>query len=275
MLNGEEFDTVNALSLNLWILAGVSLLCWLLSFPTKDNSWVDRIWSIVPAVYAWVWAGGEGFANARLNLISVLITLWAARLTFNFARKGGYRPGGEDYRWEVLREQMKPWQFQIFNLLFIVVFQNVLLYLIVWPLAALAPVGTGLDWRDLLLALLFLGLLTMETVADQQQWNFHQWKKSEVASGRKPEPGFLTTGLFRISRHPNFFAEVSQWWVVLLFASVQVGLASWDWLGAVILTALFIGSTRFTETISAGKYPAYREYQKSVSPLIPWFPKRG
>ena len=55
--------------------------------------------------------------------MAVLVTAWGARLTFNFARKGGYT-GMEDYRWAVLRGRMKPWQFQLFNLFFIVLYQN-------------------------------------------------------------------------------------------------------------------------------------------------------
>jgi len=265
---------MSALQINLWVLAATCALTWLLSIPTKDTSWVDRIWSVVPAVYAWVFAGGANFTDARLNLLASLITLWAARLTFNFARKGGYRPGGEDYRWEILRKQMKPWQYQVFNIGFIVIAQNLLLLLIVMPMNDLLLNPKPFGASDLALAALFLGLLTFETIADQQQWNFHKHKKAEAAAGRKVEPGFLSSGLFSVSRHPNFFAEVSQWWVVLLFGITVAGLTSTNWIGAVALTALFIGSTRFTEQISLSKYSAYADYQKRVSMLIPWFSKK-
>ena len=107
-----------------------------------------------------------------------------------------------------------------------------------------------------------------QTVADQQQWNFHQQKKLGKTSG------FLKTGLFSISRHPNFFAEQSQWWVIFLFSAVQVGFNAYNWIGALVLTALFIGSTRFTEQISLSKYPDYADYQKRVSAIIPWPAKR-
>ena len=112
---------MSALEINYWVLAVTCFLTWALSIPTKDTSWVDRIWSVVPIVYAWVFASGAGFADMRLNVIAALITLWGARLTFNFARKGGYAPGGEDYRWEILRARMKPWQYQVFNIVFIVI----------------------------------------------------------------------------------------------------------------------------------------------------------
>lgn len=261
---------MNALGLNLWVLGVTCFLTWALSIPTKDTSWVDRIWSVVPAVYAWVWAGGASFQDARLNAMAVLITLWGARLTFNFARKGGYKPGGEDYRWEVLRKGMTPLQYQLFNIGFIVIAQNVILFLITTPMWALAESEQRFDSLDAWLVVLFLVLLSIETIADQQQWNFHQFKKIEAAAGRIVTPGFLTDGLFSVSRHPNFFAEVSQWWVVFLFSALRVGVTGYNWIGVLALTGLFIGSTRFTEQISASKYPEYSEYQKRVSAIIPW-----
>jgi steroid 5-alpha reductase family enzyme len=260
---------MSVLEINYWVLAVTCFLTWTLSIPTKDTSWVDRIWSIVPIVYAWVFASGAGFADMRLNVIAALITLWGARLTFNFARKGGYAPGGEDYRWEILRARMTPWQYQVFNILFIVIAQNVILFLITLPMNELLANPAPFSGVDAALALLFLALLTLETVADQQQWNFHQFKKAERAAGREVRPGFLTTGLFSISRHPNFFAEQAQWWVVYLFVFANHGFGGWNWLGAFILTGLFIGSTRFTEEITLSKYPDYAQYQKRVSMLVP------
>ena len=260
---------MNALDMNLWILGFTCLFTWSFSIFTKDHSWVDRIWSIVPIVYAWVFASGAGFTDARLNLMATLITLWGARLTFNFARKGGYAAGGEDYRWEILRKRMNRWQFEVFNIVFIVVIQNLILFAITLPMNDLLQHPSPLTTTDFALAALFLGLLAIETVADQQQWNFHQHKKAQQAAGRSVEPGFLTTGLFSVSRHPNFFVEQSQWWVVYLFAALSVGFSGITWVGAFVLTGLFIGSTRFTEEISAAKYPQYRDYQKRVSMLIP------
>lgn len=260
----------------LWVLAGVCLATWVLSLVTGEHSWVDRIWSIVPVVYVWIFAGAAGLADARLDLLAGLVTLWGARLTFNFARKGGYAPGGEDYRWEVLRGRMSPALFQVFTLLFIVIYQNVLLLLITLPAWTAFQHRTPLNALDIVCAALFLLFLVGETVADQQQWDFHRWKKAEAAAGREPSPRFLQTGLFRFSRHPNFFCEQAQWWVVFLFGCVAAGsLLQWTVLGALLLTGLFIGSTVFTESISRSRYPEYAEYQRRVSPIVPWFPRRG
>jgi steroid 5-alpha reductase family enzyme len=250
------------------LAAAVCVFCWVASLISHDNSWVDRMWSIVPVAYVWVFALAAGLADVRLDVMAGLVTLWGARLTFNFARKGGYN-GHEDYRWPVLRARMSRAQFAVFNLLFIVLYQNAILVLITLPALTAYENRTPFGALDVVLTVLFLAVLAGETIADQQQWAFHQRKAADPAS-----PRFLTTGLFSVSRHPNFFFEQAQWWVLFLFGAVAAGsLLQWTVLGAVLLTLLFVGSTRFTESITRSKYPEYADYQKRVSAVVPWFPR--
>ncbi|GAA3643902.1 DUF1295 domain-containing protein [Microbacterium awajiense] len=264
------------------IVAGAaSAFCWIASLLTNDTSWVDRLWSIVPVVYVWIFAIAaiiDGRDASRLVVMAVLVTAWGARLTFNFARKGGYT-GMEDYRWAILRGRMSPAMFQVFNLLFIVVYQMALLVLITLPAQIAWQHPAPFTVWDAAFAVLFAALLAGEFLADQQQWEFHRRKRE---AGGVLEPGFLTTGLFAYSRHPNFFFEQAQWWVFYALgasAAVASGLGLWggalNWtiLGAALLTLLFIGSTIFTESISAAKYPAYADYQRTTSMLIP-LPRR-
>jgi len=253
------------------IAAAVCAFCWIASLISHDNSWVDRIWSIVPVVYVCVFAISAGLADIRLDVMAGLVTLWGARLTFNFARKGGYS-GEEDYRWPVLRARMTPWQFQIFNVFFIVLYQNAILVFIALPAFTAYLHPTPFGPLDYVATIVFLLLLAGETLADQQQWNFHRAKK---AGGPEFRPRFLTTGLFRFSRHPNFFFEQAQWWVVFLFGAIAAGsLLQWTVLGAALLTGLFVGSTTFTEQITKSKYPEYADYQATTSAVVPWFPRR-
>jgi len=265
------------------IVAGVTCAgCWIASLLTSDTSWVDRIWSIVPAGYVWIFAIAgmlDGSDPWRLLLMALLVTAWAARLTFNFARKGGYT-GMEDYRWAILRGRMKRWQFQLFNLFFIVLYQNALLVLITLPALVAWQNPAALTGWDAALAVLFAAFLAGESIADQQQWDFH---RAKAAAGGRLEPGFVTTGLFRTSRHPNFFFEQAQWWTFYAIgatAAVASGLGFWggaiNWTiaGAVLLSILFLGSTIFTESITSSKYPAYAEYRRRTSMLVPLPPKR-
>jgi len=258
------------------ICAAIIVGTWVASVGTREYSWVDRVWSVAPVVYVWVFAVAGAF-DARLVLMAVLVTLWGIRLTFNFARKGGYRPGGEDYRWSELRRRMSPAAFRIFNVFFISIYQNALILLFCLPAyTAYTSSGTPLGAWDLALAVLFVALLVGETIADEQQWRFHRWKAAEREAGRLPEPGFLQAGLFRYSRHPNFFFEQAQWWVFYGFAISASGIwLHWTIAGAVLLTLLFVGSTWLTESISRSRYPDYDEYRARTSAIVPWFPRRG
>jgi steroid 5-alpha reductase family enzyme len=272
---------MDPLALVLVVAAVTCAFCWIASLITKDTSWVDRIWSIVPVIYVWIFAVSaitSGADAVRLVAMALLVTAWGARLTFNFARKGGYT-GMEDYRWAILRGRMKPWQFQVFNLLFIVVYQNALLVLITLPAYIAWQHPAPFTGWDAAFAVLFVGFLVGEFIADQQQWDFHRAKR---AAGGRLDPGFVTSGLFRYSRHPNFFFEQAQWWVFYAIgatAAVATGLGFWGGalnatiLGAALLSVLFVGSTIFTESISASKYPAYADYRRSTSMLVPLPPR--
>jgi steroid 5-alpha reductase family enzyme len=256
--------------------AAVIALSWLLSLITREYSWVDRLWSIVPPAYVayFAWVGGW---DGRLLLMTACATAWGVRLTFNFARKGGYAPGGEDYRWVALRKRMSPGLFQVFNLFFTAGFQNALIFAITLPAyAAALRAGVPLGPLDALATALFAGFLVLETVADQQQWRFQEAKKVRRARGEAVTEEFLQTGLFRYSRHPNFFAEQLIWWSFTLFAVASgAGWANWTSAGALVLTLLFQGSTNFTEELTLAKYPSYAEYQKKTSRLIPMPPRPG
>lgn len=255
------------------LCAAITAGTWIASVITHEYSWVDRIWSIAPIAYVWIFAAGGGF-SPRLVLMALLATAWGIRLTVNFARKGGYARGGEDYRWAVLRGRMSRPAFAAFNLGFISIYQNALILAFCLPAMTAATGSQPLGIWDLLLAALFTAFLAGETLADQQQWNFHRWKAAERAAGRTPEPGFLQTGLFRYSRHPNFFFEQAQWWVFYGFAVAATGVwLHWTIAGAVLLTLLFIGSTAFTESISRAKYPDYDAYRRRTSALVPWLPR--
>jgi steroid 5-alpha reductase family enzyme len=255
------------------LFAALACACaWIPSLLTGDTSWVDRMWSVVPVIYVWVFAAYAHLRNPRLDVMAALVTVWGVRLSYNFARKGGYS-GVEDYRWAVLRASMRSWQFQLFNLFFIVLYQNALLVLIALPAwTAFQHRSTSFGPMDVILTALFLLFTMGETVADQQQWDFHQWKGAEVAAGRTPNPRFLQSGLFRFSRHPNYFFELAQWWVVFLFGAVAArSVLEWTVIGPFLLTLLFVGSTRFTEQITRSKYPEYELFQRSTSAVVPWF----
>jgi len=126
---------------------------------------------------------------------------------------------------------------------------------------------------DLALAVVFGMFLLGETNADQQQWDSHRRKAGLAASG-EPTRGFLDTGLFRLQPTPHYFCEMAMWWTVYGFAVVASGQwLHWTIAGPLLLTMLFQGTSRFTESLSLAKYPQYTEYQRTTSRLVPWWPR--
>lgn len=272
------------------VCAVVAAACWVLSITTREYSWVDRIWSIAPPCYVGFVAMRAGFADARLDVVTLLTVAWGIRLTYNFARRGGYRRGGEDYRWAVLRERLGPTKFQIFNAVFVAPFQNALLLLLAAPAHTIwQHRGRPLSAIDIALVAAFVAFLVGETVADGQQWAFHRRKAELAAGGGKGgsgkggsggstetvSRGFLDAGLFRYSRHPHYFCEMGMWWTIYGFAVAASGQwLHWTIAGPVLSTLLFQGTSRFTEQLSLAKYPAYAEYQRTTSRLVPLPPRR-
>jgi steroid 5-alpha reductase family enzyme len=277
--NGKQLDILKE---SYWGVGAVILFTFFVGQLTGNNSQVDKLWSIVPAPYAWfmTWKGGM---DERMVLMSVLVTIWAARLTFNFARRGGYSwkfwEGEEDYRWEVLRQRpgfKNPFVWLLFNLFFICFYQNTLIFLFTVPvIAALADNAAPLGISDWILAGIYVALVVMEFVADQQQYDFQKEKYRRKNAGEdlgEYADGFIQTGLWSKMRHPNYFAEQAIWVVFYLFSVAATGeWLNWTIVGAVLLIILFKGSSDFSEEISAKKYPKYADYQKRVGRFLPKF----
>ncbi|KNC96726.1 uncharacterized protein SPPG_07935 [Spizellomyces punctatus DAOM BR117] len=282
-----------------------TVVCHVLALLTSNYSWVDRLWSIAPVVYVWVLAGQQAGGDVRSLVVCGCVTFWGARLTLNFARKGGYNPKDEDYRWAVLRKAIPSkilWH--LFSLLFISVYQNFILLLISLPtyIVHRASVLSPTPWSNLdtTLLVLFAAFLVGETIADNQQFAYQTKKHQLIRKAQMGDKdastdnlglpqvyarGYLTTGLFRYSRHPNFFCEIMIWWCIYGFSVAATipksnglidltwsNIVNWTIIGPIMLTLLFQGSTSFTEGISAKKYPTYQIYQKTTSRLVPMWP---
>lgn len=209
-------------------------------------------------------------------------------MTFNYWRKGGYSIGSEDYRWQIVRSQVKnTFLFTIFNFSFIAVAQSLLLLLITAPTYVFVivahnqgPETFGLP--DLAFSRAAFFFIIIEFFADQQQWNFHQAKHEYQTNARIPEQfkdqytpedlerGFVVSGLWSWSRHPNFVAEQAVWLTLYAWCAFRTETyVSWAGIGVLGYLAIFQGSTRLTESISASKYSEYSEYQARVGRFIP------
>lgn len=213
--------------------------------------------------------------------MTCLTSLWGCRLTYNFWIKGGFS-GGEDYRWAVVRKWYVGWQWEVFNLLFICLFQQCAVLGFVVPGVLAMQSSAPLCALDAVAATLYLLLVLGEAIADKQMFEFQTEKYRRKAAGEDPGPyarGFIDSGLWAYSRHPNYFCEVTMWWVFYLFGVAATGnWLNWTIWGALFLTGLFVlpaASLDLTESLSLSKYPDYPDYQKRVSKFVPWFPRDG
>ncbi|KAI9512970.1 DUF1295-domain-containing protein [Russula earlei] len=316
-------DLYSLLAYPLRLCAAATLTTYVLSLITGNVSQVDRVWTFLPTIYTAYWAllplwplksaywrfllpfvpeEASYFArhlSPRALLILGLTVLWTFRLSYNTWRRGLFRLDEEDYRWAVLRTKVPPWLFQIINLVFIALIQNVLLLLIASPALIAATHPTPLTLTDGVLALTALALLAWEFTADNQQFAFHAWKHGTYDprahwpgarlawTEHDAARGFCTRGLWAWSRHPNFFAEQSFWAVINLIPLLSLRDAPplvpahestlADALRALVplspslaLCLLFVSSTRFTESISESKYPrGYAAYRARVAMFVP------
>lgn len=275
-LTNLQYQTLNTL---LFVYVIAASLCFVVSTITNNYSQVDKVWSIIPAPYVWIVAYQSGF-EARIVLMACLVTFWAVRLTYNFARRGGYSwkfwTGVEDYRWPILRakpEFQAPWKWISFNFLFISGYQMGLILLFTLPalksMESIVPLGI----YDYFLAIIFIAFVIMEYIADNQQYYYQEEKYRQIKEGDLDDfhkIGFTHTGLWAYMRHPNYTAEQSVWIVFYLFSVVATNIwLNWSVAGALLLVLLFKGSSDFSEEETSKKYPLYKKYLKEVGRFLP------
>jgi steroid 5-alpha reductase family enzyme len=280
LFSGNDIQFQSLITTWLIIMISAVVICFTISEITRNYSQVDKLWSLLPIAYSWVTVSAS--PSPRVFLMASLVTLWGLRLSYNFSRKGGYNiipwKGEEDYRWKVMRENpilRGRLRFGLFNLLFISLYQNILIFLFSLPLllASIYP-DKPLTVIDIMAAIMMTFFIIAESIADNQLFKFYREKKMK-GDGKKLyeeslRKGFMTEGLWGYSRHPNFASEQAIW-ICFYFFGVA---ASGQWLnltvtGPVLLVLLFIGSSQLTESISSKKYPGYELYQKEVPKFIP------
>ncbi|UKN02536.1 DUF1295 domain-containing protein [Paracrocinitomix mangrovi] len=276
-LSELQWETLKVLLLVYGLAAA---LTFIVSSVTKNYSQVDKLWSTIPIAYGWIVAHMSEYED-RVVLMAVLITIWGVRLTYNFARRGGYSwkfwSGEEDYRWAILKSKKgfeKEWKWLLFNFFFISMYQMGLILLMTLPLVKVMGSEIGIGLWDYIVSALLIAFVIIEFIADQQQFNYQEEKYKRINAGEelkgKYAIGFTHTGLWGYMRHPNYMGEQAVWVVFYLFSIIATGhIINWSIAGALLLVLLFKGSSDFSEEISAKKYPEYLRYQKEVGRFLP------
>lgn len=239
-------------------------MLWAVSVVARDASLVDSVWGpgfgLAAVVYL---AGGDGDWGRKL-LLTALVLVWGLRLGVYIFRRNHGR--GEDYRYQAWRRQYgaQYWWISFFQVFLL---QGGLLWLISAPLLAaqLGP-ATALTALDGLGALVWAVGFGFEVVGD---WQLARFKTDPANRGR-----VMDQGLWRYTRHPNYFGDACVWWGFWLIACGGPG----GWLtvfAPALMTFLLVrvsGVALLEQTLS--QRPGYREYVQRTSAFIPWPPKR-
>jgi steroid 5-alpha reductase family enzyme len=248
------------------VIFGFMILLWILSLAIKNSSIVDIFWGTGFVIFAWVafLLTPQGFLTRRL-LLSLLVTVWGLRLSLHILIRNWGKP--EDFRYQVWRKEAgASWWWRSFFKVFIL--QGILLLVIAAPLltAQLNSTHSQLTWVDYLAIPLWLFGFFFEAAGD---WQLARFKANPDNKGK-----LLTTGVWRYTRHPNYFGDATQWWAYWLLA-VAAG-AWWTIFSPILMTGLLlrVSGVRLLEKTLKETKPGYAEYVETTSEFIPWFPRR-
>jgi steroid 5-alpha reductase family enzyme len=244
-------------------LAAFMVGTWLLSLRLRDVSIVDVAWGLGFVLVAWIaYALGDGDGGRPL-LAAVLTTLWGVRLA-GYIGSRKLRHPGEDPRYAAWREK-RPDTFWIHSLVVVFLFQGALVWLVSLPLMAAGASDGALGPLDLIGIALWAAGLAFEAVGDAQMARF----KADPAN----RGTVMDRGLWRYTRHPNYFGDFLVWWG--LFCVALSGGAWWAVVSPLVMTLLLTrvsGKDHLERSLS--KRPGYADYVRRTSGFVP-LPPRG
>lgn len=256
---------------NAWVADVVAtLVVFGFSRAYRNSSFYDAYWSVIPPLLAvyWFWfEAAPGINTARAMIVIALVWVWAIRLTANWATYWGGLTH-EDWRYPLVRDRAGTKGAFWADLFGIHLFPTLQVFLGCLPIYAVMTRGhEPLGLLDLAAAGVTLGAIVIETVADLQLHAF-------IARRRGGE--FIRNGLWSWSRHPNYFGELTFWWGLMLFGLVAAP-ETWWWVvpGALAMSAMFwFASIPLMDERSVARRPAYADYMRDVSSLVPLPPRR-
>jgi steroid 5-alpha reductase family enzyme len=256
---------MTAATAGLVVIIMFATLVWLLSLKLRDASVADVGWGLGFVLLTMVYALRSPVLTPRSWLVAVLITLWGVRLSLHIARRG--RGKGEDPRYKAMRAAQGPtfWWRSLFTVFWL---QAAILWVVGMPIlvAVRAPRPAGLTILDALGALIFAIGFGFEAVGDYQ---LDRFKADPSSRGQ-----VLERGLWRYTRHPNYFGDATLWWGLYVIAAATPG----GWLtlpGPALMTYLLIrvSGVRLLENGLKTSKPGYHAYITRTPSFFPWFPR--
>jgi steroid 5-alpha reductase family enzyme len=248
------------------VLALVSAL-WAVSVAVENTSIVDIFWGSGFVAIAWAaYLLGDGSSDRRL-LLALLVTIWGLRLTVHLASRN--LGSGEDYRYAAMRRRHGD-RWPVRSLFVVFWLQGALMWIVSLPVQVAmddpTPVGLGaLDWAGT--AVWAVGL-AFEAIGD---WQLARFKADPANRGK-----VMDRGLWRYTRHPNYFGDFCVWWGIWLVA-LATGSAWWTAVGPVVMSVLLIrvSGAALLERGLVKRREGYADYIARTSAFLPLPPRRG
>ena len=258
---------------NAWLTAGgvvlgLMVLLWLLSLALRNSSIVDIFWGtgFVIVVWAAFALGSDGYMPRKI-LLAALVTIWGLRLSLYILWRNWGKP--EDFRYAKWRQESGPrWWWVSFFKVFLL--QGVLLWIFGAPLvvAETAPLPASLGPLEGLGVLVWGYGFFFEAVGD---WQLARFKADPAHRGQ-----LMDRGVWRFTRHPNYFGDAAQWWGFYLIAAAT-GVGALTVFSPLLMTFLLVrvsGVGMLEKTLKVSK-PGYREYMERTSAFVPLPPRRA
>ena len=251
-------------NLGAWLWSGAAILLaavitWLVSLIKRDVSIVDSLWSllflIATAVYVTVNLPDNG---PRAILVLVLMAAWAIRLSLHISIRN--HGAGEDYRYQRIRANNEPYfQYKSFYIVF--AFQGFLAWVICLPALAAVSGQAAPGPLDFAAVALWLTGFAFEAIGD---WQLTRFRRDPSNAGK-----VLDTGLWRYSRHPNYFGNAAMWWGFFLMAAATG--AWWTVFAPALMTFLLlrVSGVAMLERDIGERRPEYAEYIRRTNAFIP------
>ena len=246
----------------LGVVAAMMAATWLASLLQRDASLVDRVWGLAFVVLAWTYLAVGGDPTPRGWLVTALVTVWGLRLSIHITLRN--RHHGEDKRYRVMRARNPRW-FPVRSLVTVFLLQAVLAAVISLPLLAAitttAPLELG--WFDLAGVVLWVVGFVFEALGDLQLTRF----LADPANANR----VMDRGLWRYTRHPNYFGDTVVWVSHLAFA-LAVG-AWWSSVGTLLMAFLIVrvsGVAMLDRTMTSGsRREGHAEYVATTNAFLP------
>ncbi len=245
---------------------GLMTLLWVCSIYLNNVSIVDNFWGIGFVLATLVYALHVEVLYTRMLIVLLLAIVWGLRLSIHLMIRNHGK--GEDYRYREFRQRYGAKRYWWFSFFQVFLLQGALVLIISLPQygVAIKTHSNALNLIDYIgLLVWFIGFV-FEAVGD---WQLTVFKRDPLNKGK-----LLTTGLWRYTRHPNYFGDAAVWWGFGILAIASE--AYWYSLGSLLMTYLIIkiSGVAMLEKSLVKKKPGYDDYIHRTSAFLPWFPKK-